>query len=117
MTTTASTTAPSTPVYRIDAFLVPLAARDEFLARVTPTHELLRKQDGFVRDFLVERSVDETHCSIITIVEWASADATKDVAPKVQALHRSQNFEPHALMQRLGITADLGLYQPIPGRV
>ncbi|MBV8643957.1 MAG: antibiotic biosynthesis monooxygenase [Candidatus Eremiobacteraeota bacterium] len=114
MTTTASTAAPLTPVYRIDSFLVPLAARDEFLARVTPTHELLRQQDGFVRDFLVERTVDETHCSIITIVEWASADATNGVFPKVQALHRAQNFDPHALMQRLGITANLGLYRPIP---
>ncbi|WP_309570253.1 hypothetical protein [Deinococcus sp.] len=36
------TTAPTSPVYRLDRFTVPTGARGEFLARVQPSHDVLR---------------------------------------------------------------------------
>ena len=42
------------PFYRIDRFVVPDAARAEFIGRVRMTHAVLRQQPGFVRDALLE---------------------------------------------------------------
>src|SRR3546814_2574090 len=36
-------------LYRVDKFLVPDEAREEYLQNLRATHELLRKQPGFVR--------------------------------------------------------------------
>ncbi|RVB44634.1 antibiotic biosynthesis monooxygenase, partial [Mesorhizobium sp. M7A.F.Ca.CA.001.06.1.1] len=40
-------------VFRVDKFVVPAGAREEILAKVRTTHELLRLQHGFVQDFLL----------------------------------------------------------------
>lgn len=42
-------------VFRVDKFVVPANAREEILAKVRMTHELLRQQQGFVQDFLLEQ--------------------------------------------------------------
>ena len=43
-------------VYRVDKFVVPAAARQEFLERVTQTHQILRGQAGLIRDLILEQS-------------------------------------------------------------
>lgn len=35
-------------IYRVDKFVVPEGARQEFLGRVRSTHKLLKAQPGFV---------------------------------------------------------------------
>lgn len=42
-------------VFRVDKFVVPSEAREEIIAKVRMTHELLRQQKGFVQDFLLEQ--------------------------------------------------------------
>jgi hypothetical protein len=37
-------------VFRVDKFVVPAAAREEILDKVKATHEVLRRQQGFVQD-------------------------------------------------------------------
>ena len=44
-----------TSIYRVDKFIVPQAAREEFLKKVHDTHSVLRHQPGFIRDTILEQ--------------------------------------------------------------
>jgi quinol monooxygenase YgiN len=97
-------------VFRVDKFVVPPESFTEFLPKVRQTHELLRRQPGFVRDFVLEQASGPGEFNFVTIVEWESQDAVEKVRPIVAAMHASEGFDPQALMKRLGIRADIGNY-------
>ena len=99
--------------YRVDKFVVPEAARKEFLARVFQTHAVLRRQPGFVSDLLLELTSGPGEFNFVTVAEWESEDFVAGARAAVQAMHRSQNFDPQELFQRLGIEPDLGNYHRI----
>jgi len=99
--------------YRLDTFRnVPASGRDEFLRRVGMTHELLRAQEGFVRDYLLEQPGEGDTSTIVTLAEWESKDVVARVAEAVKALHEREQFSPHELISRLGIKAEFGQYEP-----
>ena len=98
-------------VYRVDKFAVPQEAREEFVARVVETHEVLRRQPGFVRDLLLEQESGPGEFNLVTMVEWQSQDAIDRARPVVRAMHESRGFDPQALMKRLGIRADIANYR------
>jgi heme-degrading monooxygenase HmoA len=100
-------------VYRLDSFVVPPEAREEFLARVGRTHEILRRQPGFLQDFLLERPGEGGATIIVTMVEWDSQETVDRVVPVVQAAHREMGFDPRETMARLGVTAEIGFYRAI----
>jgi heme-degrading monooxygenase HmoA len=104
-------------VYRLDRFVVPAAAREELLTRVNQTHEILRRQPGFLQDFLLERPGEDGATIIVTMVEWDSRETVDRVIPIVQAAHREMGFNPKETIARLGVTAELGTYQAIERRV
>jgi heme-degrading monooxygenase HmoA len=99
--------------YRVDKFTVPEAAREEFLSRVFQTHQVLRRQPGFVGDLLLEQTGGPGRFNFVTVAEWESEDFVAGARAAVQAMHRSENFDPQELFQRLGIEPDLGNYRRI----
>ncbi len=101
------------PFYRIDRFVVPDAARAEFLGRVRMTHDALRQQPGFVRDALLEHPGETGESVILTIAEWQNLAVTSAARAAIAALHIRENFNPQELMARLGIKAELGNYFPV----
>lgn len=107
----ASTT--SDRVYRLDTFVVPNEARQEFLARVKSTHELLRAQPGFIQDFLLEQPAAGGALNIVTLVEWRDAKSIDNARVAVMERHKAIGFNPQELFARLGIKADLGTYKGI----
>jgi hypothetical protein len=108
------TTTNGRPFYRIDRFVVPDAARAEFIGRVRMTHEVLRQQPGFVRDALLEHPGEAPGESVIlTIAEWRNLAVTEGARAAVAALHIRENFSPQELFARLGIKAELGNYGPL----
>jgi Uncharacterized enzyme involved in biosynthesis of extracellular polysaccharides len=103
----------SAAIYRVDKFVVPEAARDEFLARIRETHELLRRQPGFIRDAILEQVAGPGKFNIVTIAEWqdqAAIDAARDV---VRRAHAQRGFSPQETMKRLGIEADIADYRAL----
>ena len=103
----------SAGIYRVDKFVVPEAARDEFLARIRETHELLRRQPGFIRDAILEQVAGPGKFNIVTIAEWqdqAAIDAARDV---VRRAHAQRGFSPQETMKRLGIEADIADYRAL----
>jgi heme-degrading monooxygenase HmoA len=102
-------------VYRVDKFDVPENAREEFLGKVQETHNLLRTLPGFLQDYLLENSTGEGIVKIVTIVEWQDASAIENAVQTVKAFRAQTQFDPQALLARLGIKADLGSYTPVNG--
>jgi hypothetical protein len=98
------------PHYRVDKFIVPAAARDEFLARVLDTHAVLRRQEGFLQDMILEQQSGPGAFNIVTFVEWTSADVLGRVSEAVAKRHAEIGFDRLEMMTRLGITADIANY-------
>ena len=105
----------SEAVFRVDKFVVPVEAREEILTKVRMTHELLRQQQGFVQDFLLEQFSGPGEFNLVTIVEWESQAAVDRVVPIVKAAHERIAFNPQETIARLGVRADIANYQRIPG--
>ena len=104
-------------VYRLDRFVVPRQSRDEFLMRVNQTHEILRRQAGFLQDFLLERPGENDGATVIvTLVEWDSQETVDRVVPIVQAEHRRMGFNPREAVARLSVEAEIGLFRAIDER-
>ncbi|PBC11425.1 antibiotic biosynthesis monooxygenase [Mesorhizobium sp. WSM3859] len=101
-------------VFRVDKFVVPAEARDEILSRVFMTHELLRRQEGFVQDFLLEQFSGPGEFNIVTMVEWESQEAIDRVVPIVKAAHEHIAFSAQETIARLGVKADIANYQRVP---
>lgn len=101
-----------TPVFRIDSFIVPEPARSEFLRRVTATHQILRRQKGFVLDRIVERALGDGTSRLITMVEWTGADAIAGAVRAVRQAHEGDAFSAADFIADNGIVADIAMYQP-----
>ena len=100
-------------VYRVDKFIVPTGAREEFVDKVRKTHELLRTLPGFIQDFGLEQSAGPGEFNFITIVEWENSGSIENARTAVIAMHRGMNFSPREMFSRLEIKADLANYQRI----
>ncbi len=55
--------------YRVDKFVVPAAAREEFLVKVMMTHKLLEAQEGFIDHRVLEQVAGPGEFNF-TIAEW-----------------------------------------------
>jgi hypothetical protein len=99
--------------YRVDRFIVPRAARDEFLEKVLMTHQLLREQPGFVQDFLLEQSIDADHVTLLTIAEWSDVKYVEGARAAVAAMHARIRFDKEEIFSRLGIKAEFASYRPL----
>ena len=101
------------PIYRVDKFVVPQAAREEFLKRVRDTHQVLRHQPGFIQDALLEQVAGPGRFNIVTIAEWETQEAIDAARAAVMEAHAESGFSPKETMERLGIEADIANYERI----
>lgn len=99
--------------YRVDKFVVPAAAREEFLVSVMMTHKLLEAQAGFIAHEVLEQVAGSGEFNFVTIARWESADVVERVRAVVAAAHRAANFDPQEMFSRLGIRADIASYKPV----
>lgn len=104
---------PSQRMYRLDKFIVPNNAREEFLARVKATHQILNEQPGFIQDFLLEQPVDENTFALATLVEWENSSFIESARAVVKEMHQETGFNAQETIARLGIKAELGNYQRV----
>lgn len=100
-------------VYRVDKFQVPSAARDEFLAQVRATHDLLRSQPGFLHDLLLEQVSGPGELNVVTVAAWKDQAAVDAAGAAVADSRRTTGFDPRSFMERLGVRADLANYRQI----
>lgn len=96
--------------YFIDKFVVPAAAKHEFLERMQISRDFITKLAGFMGDAIYERTDEQGNFVCITMATWESEDAMKVAREAVQAEYKKTGFDLPAMMQRLHITIDRGLY-------
>lgn len=101
-------------VYRIDKFVVPETAREEFWQHVHRTHRILRSQPGFLEDTLLEQHSGPGRFNAVTIIRWSSADDLPAARAAAEAGHRAAGFEPAEFFDRAGIEADVANYVETP---
>ncbi|MCA2408488.1 antibiotic biosynthesis monooxygenase [Rhizobium leguminosarum bv. viciae 248] len=99
--------------YRIDKFIVPAAAREEFLVKVMMTHKLLEVQDGFIDHRVLEQVAGPGEFNFVTIAEWENTEVVERAQVAVAAAHKAANFDPQEMFARLGIHADIAGYKPV----
>lgn len=103
----------SNRIYRLDKFIVPLTAREEFLGKVKSTHEVLKSQPGFIQDFILEQPLSDEAFNLVTLVEWQDVKHIENARAAVMDMHKSTGFNAQGTMVRLGIKADIGNYKSI----
>jgi heme-degrading monooxygenase HmoA len=101
--------------YRIDKFVVPNLAREEFWTHVRRTHSVLRNQHGFLGDALLEQHSGPGRFNVVTMVRWSSADDLGSARSAVEQSHQEAGFRPAEFFQRVGIEADLANYVETTG--
>ncbi|HEY2696639.1 MAG TPA: antibiotic biosynthesis monooxygenase [Pseudonocardiaceae bacterium] len=96
--------------YRVDKFVVPDPARDEFWTHVLRTHSVLRDQPGFLDDALLEQRSGPGRFNVVTMVRWASDEDLVTARDAVHRSHREAGFVPAEFFARAAIEADLANY-------
>jgi hypothetical protein len=99
-------------VYRIDKFIVPPRARQEFLAKVLETHDLLGVMEGCRQNLILEQVSGTGRYNIVTVVEWADADALEKAKSALMNKRKQDKFDPKEMFARLGIETDMSNYAP-----
>lgn len=100
-------------IYRVDKFIVPFEAREEFIDKVRKTHELLRTLPGFIQDFVLEQFAGPGEFNFVTVAEWESSAYVEGARAAVMAMHKEMNFNAQEMFARLGIKADLANYHHV----
>jgi heme-degrading monooxygenase HmoA len=104
---------PKNHIYRVDKFIVPTSARDEFLDRANAIRDVLKMQEGFIRDTYLEQIAGPGEFNIVTIAEWESQEHVEQARAAVAAYMQATKFNPQEMYQRLGIKADIAFYKQI----
>lgn len=99
--------------YRIDKFVVPASARDEFLMKMVCTHTLLQALEGFIGHSVLEQVAGPGEFNFVTIAEWENAEAFERVRMALAAAQATANVDPQDMFKRLGIRADIAGYKPV----
>jgi hypothetical protein len=107
---TASATAPGTPLYFIDKFFVPAPAIGEFMERMTKNRTLLKTMPGFIHDDAYSYKDKDGNLICVTIAAWKDHHAIEKAKQAVQAEYKREGFDMPAMLSRLHITIDRGVY-------
>lgn len=99
------------PLYRINKFAVPTAARAEFVELVEKTLAVIRSQDGYVKDLFLEQHAGPGKFNFCTMIEFANEEFAPKVAAAIGEFDRSLNLDRAALMEKLGVQTDSASYK------
>jgi heme-degrading monooxygenase HmoA len=100
----------------IDKFIIPAGAIDEFHQRTTISRSFLKTLPGFMADAVYERKDEQGNLICVTIARWANMEAVSKAKEAVQEEYKREGFDPMAMMKRLNIMLDRGLYTPWDGQ-
>jgi hypothetical protein len=103
---------PTTPSFRVDRFVVPRPALEAFMVRLRTTRRLLDDCAGCRQNLLLSGPETPDGVGIVTIVEWASADAMNAAKTAMGAHYAGEGFDPAAFIRQWGIQADMAAYTP-----
>lgn len=94
----------------IDRFTVPRDSQQEFIERMEYNRSFIRELPGFLRDAVYQRFDEDGKLTLITVAVWENEQVLSEAREAVQAQYKSEDFDPAALLERLNITSDRGIY-------
>ena len=97
-------------VVLIDRFVIPAAAKSEFLERANINRKFIKALPGFVGDIAYEED-SGTELRIVTVAVWASEEAFQNARASVTEYYKQQGFDMPALIKRLHIQMERGIYK------
>ncbi|GGP27143.1 antibiotic biosynthesis monooxygenase [Silvimonas amylolytica] len=97
-------------VFRIDQFVVPDQVLPAFMKQAHRIDALLHEMPGCEHHLVLTRQHDATHTRVLTLVQWHNEAGMAAAKAVVQQIYASEGFEPSAFIQKLGVTADFGIY-------
>lgn len=100
-------------IFRIDRFVVPAHALPAFMERLRFTQQTLDAQPGCRQNLVLKQEGNPGEFKIITLVEWADAEAIAAAKAAMQAKYREEGFDPAAFIQELRVQADMDVYRTV----
>jgi heme-degrading monooxygenase HmoA len=97
-------------VVLIDRFVVPAAAKTEFWERANINRQFIKSLPGFVQDNAYEED-GEDESRIVTVAVWANEKAFENARQSVTEYYKQQGFDMPALIKRLHIQMERGIYK------
>jgi steroid delta-isomerase-like uncharacterized protein len=94
----------------IDKFFVPAGAIGEFHERTHINRRFIKTLHGFITDAAYERKDEDGNLICVTVARWSSLEAVSKAKEAVQEEYKKEGFDLMAMMMRLNITVDRGLY-------
>lgn len=95
----------------IDKFVIPAAAKEEFMKRTDYNRKFIRNLPGFVRDEVYEGADMAGNTLLTTIAVWESQEALARAKEAVQAEYKRIGFNTAEFTKQMGITLDRGVYK------
>ncbi|CAN7401439.1 antibiotic biosynthesis monooxygenase [Neorhizobium tomejilense] len=97
-------------IFRVNRFAVPIEGREEFMALVHRTHEVIRAQLGFVDDLILEQASIAGLFNVITILQFEGEHALQPVIAAVAKSDEEAGIDRQALSRRLSVETNVGFY-------
>ena len=103
----------SEKVFRVDKFVVPDNAYNEFLQAVKKTHRTLRSCPGFVQDFIFKQFSGDGVYNVVTVVEWQNIEFVNQAKITIQEMQQKEKLNPQEIIKRNDIKADFSFCKSI----
>jgi hypothetical protein len=101
----------STSIFRIDKFAVPSQSISAFVERIHQVQRMLGEQPGCLQKHVLVQTGDSSEFDVVTVVEWASADAVAVAQAVMQKRLAIEGFDIQAFRKKLGVRGDSGMYR------
>jgi len=100
-----------TSVFRIDKFVVPSQSISAFVERIHHVQRMLGDLPGCLQKHVLTQTGDSSEFDVVTVVEWASADAIAAAQAVMQQQLATEGFDLQAFRKKLGVRGDSGMYR------
>lgn len=101
----------SASVFRIDKFVVPSQSISAFVERIHHVQRMLGELPGCLQKHVLTQTGDSSEFDVVTVVEWASADAIAAAQAVMQEQLAREGFDLQAFRKKLGVRGDSGMYR------
>ncbi|GLH72680.1 hypothetical protein GETHLI_11820 [Geothrix limicola] len=91
------------PWYRIDSFILPEAAREEFLSAMHQNMAFIRTLPGFQGHRVFEKKAGDGPYNLVTLATWESREALEAAGKEVRAYYQRMGFDMPGLLKRWGV--------------
>ncbi|MEO6018090.1 MAG: antibiotic biosynthesis monooxygenase [Polaromonas sp.] len=102
----------TTSVFRVDKFVVPAASLTPFVQQIQHVQRTLGTLPGCRQKHVLTQTGGPSEFNVITVVEWADAQALAAAQAAVQKQLADEGFDVASFRRRLDVRGDSGFYAP-----